>query len=247
MKKIVFILLTALSISIQAQTVKVAAAGNMKYVLEEIIKQYNSTNPSVKIIANYGSSGALFQQIMNGADFDIYLAADKLYTDKLQQNGVTQGSPKTYAFGKLVLWSNSVDVEKGIDILKDASVKKIAIVKPEVGPYGARAIECMKFYQLYDEVKSKLVFAESINQAAQFTSTGNSEVCFISLTTALAPEMKGKYFLLDPASYKPAEQAVVLLKNWKNNPESAKFMNYILGEESRSILEKNGFIVPKQK
>jgi len=51
-----------------------------------------------------------------------------------------------------VLWSNTVEESKGLEMLADPSVKRIAIAKPELPPYGDRAIEVLKAAGLYDKV-----------------------------------------------------------------------------------------------
>jgi len=245
MKKILFLVLLAYSISLQAQTVKIAAAANLRFILDEIKEKYVAQNPKAKILVNLGSSGSFFQQISNGADFDLFMAADKTFPDKLKTQGIVAGDVKTYAFGKLVLWSNSVDVSKGMGILSDKSVKHIAVAKPELAPYGKRAVECLQYYKLFDQLKSKIVYADNIAQTAQFAQTGNAEVAFLALALAMSPDMKGTYFNLDEKSYKPVEQAMVLVKGWQRNPEAAKFMKFVLSATCKPIFEKYGFIVPK--
>ena len=247
MRKITIIILTIL-LTAQAfsQTVKIAAAGNLRYILDDIKTMYVAKNPKVKIDISLGASGTLTQQIMNGAGYDIFMAADKIFPAKLKEQDYTSGEVKTYAFGKLVLWSNMVDVSKGVEIITDKSVTHIAVAKPEVAPYGARAIECLKYYKLFDTVKDKIVYADNIAQTAQFAQSGNAEIGFIALALALSPEMKdkGKYIELDTKSYKPVEQAMVLIKGWERNPEAKKFMDFVLGAECKPVFEKYGFIVP---
>jgi molybdate transport system substrate-binding protein len=244
MKKIFITLLLALNISLQAQTVKIAAAANLRYILEEIKTNYCHVNPGTDIILNFGSSGTFYQQIINGADYNIFMAADRIYPDRLKSQGVVSGDVKTYAFGKLVLWSNSIDVSKGLDILTDKSVNRIAIANPELAPYGERSVQCLKFYNLFEKIKDKIVYADNIAQAAQFAQTGNAEAGFIALALAMSPEMKGTYFVIDTKSYKPVEQAMVLIKNGQTNPEAVKFMNYIMSAECKPVFEKYGFILP---
>jgi molybdate transport system substrate-binding protein len=244
MKKTLICLLMALSISLQAQTIKIAAAGNLRFILDEIKMKYAIVNPKASIVVNLGSSGAMVQQIINGADFDLFMAADKIYPEKLKTQGIVKGDIKTYAFGKLVIWSNTIDVSKGLDVITGKSVHRIAIAKPDVAPYGARAVECLKYYNLFDKVKDKIVYADNIAQAAQFAQTGNAEIGFIALALAMAPDMKGSYFILDTRSYKPVEQAMVLMKSWQSNPEAAKFMKFVLSAECKPVFEKYGFIVP---
>jgi molybdate transport system substrate-binding protein len=168
------------------------------------------------------------------------------FPQKIKEQGCGLGEVKTYAFGKLALWSNTLDISKGIEVLKDNSVNKIAIAKPELAPYGAKAIECMQFYQVYDQVKPKLVYADNIAQTVQFAESGNAEVAFVAYSLLFVPEMKGKgsVYLLDNKSYKPVEQGCILLKNWDRNTEAAKFMDYFLSAECKPVFENNGYIVP---
>jgi molybdate transport system substrate-binding protein len=244
MKRILTIIAFWVAMSAQAQTVKVAAAANLRYVFEDIKASYAIANPKVTVSANFGSSGALLQQILNGAEFDVFMAADNSFPVKLKDQGAASGEIKTYALGKLVLWSNTLDLTKGLEILTDPSVKHIAIAKPELAPYGDRAIEVLKSSGLFDKVKDKIIYADNISQTAQFAQTGNAEVAFLALSLTLTPEMKGSVYLVDPKSYKPVEQAMVLVKSWKTNPDAAKFMKFVLSETCKPIFEKNGYIVP---
>jgi len=244
MKRILTIIALWVAISAQAQTVKVAAAANLRFVFDEIKASYAIANPKATITANFGSSGALLQQILNGAEFDIFMAADNSFPVKLKDQGAASGEIKTYALGKLVLWSNTLDVSKGLEILTDPSVKRIAIAKPELAPYGDRAIEVLKTSGLYEKVKDKIIYADNISQTAQFAQTGNAEVAFLAMSLTMTPEMKGSVYLIDPKMYKPVEQAMVLVKSWKTNPDAAKFMKFVLSETCKPIFEKNGYIAP---
>jgi len=232
--------------NLYGQKVRVAAAANLRYIMDEIKTMYIEKHPDVKVDITLGASGALLQQIINGAQFDLFMAADKTYPDKLKGLGATSGDVKTYAFGKLALWSNVIDVSKGINIVADNSVVHIAIAKPDVAPYGDRAVQCLKYYGLFDKVKDKIVYADNISQAAHFAFTGNAEVGFLALSLVLAPDMKdnGKYIVLDTKSYKPVEQACVLVKTWERNTEASKFMDFVLSKACKPIFEKYGFTLP---
>ena len=236
---IVFVALTA-----TAQKVNVAAAANLRYVLEEIKTVYVKQNPKAKVNLTFGASGMLVQQIMNGASFDFFMAADNDFPLKLKVKGLTTGAMSTYAFGKLALYSITLDIDKtGLAALKDPSVKKIAIANPETAPYGERAIELLKGQKLYDSLKSKIVLGENISQAAQFAFTGNAEIGFIALSLALAPEMagKGSYYIVPQYLYKPIEQACILIKTPVLNTEASKFKRFVLSPATKAIWEKWGY------
>lgn len=245
MKRIIISLAILLAtISISAQKVNVAAAANLRYVLEEIKTAYVKQNPKAKVNLTFGSSGMLIQQIQNGASFDFFMAADNEFPLKLKEKGLTTGPMTTYAYGKLVMYSSTLELnKKGLEILKNPSIKKIAIANPETAPYGERALELLKSQKLYDGLKSKIAFGNDISQTAQFAFTGNAEIGFIALSLALAPEMagKGSYYIIPPSLYKPIEQACVLVKTPVLNTEAAKFKKYVLSPATKGIWEKWGY------
>jgi molybdate transport system substrate-binding protein len=245
MKRIINSLAILLAtITLSAQKVNVAAAANLRYVLEEIKTAYLKQNPKAKVNLTFGASGMLVQQIQNGASFDLFMAADNEFPLKLKEKGLTTGAMSTYAFGKLAIYSTTLDVEKlGLGALKDESIKKIAIANPETAPYGERAVEVLKSQKLYDGLKSKIVQGENISQTAQFAFTGNTEVGFIALSLALAPDMdkKGSYYIVPQSLYKPIEQACILIKTPVLNTEAAKFKKFVLSPATKGIWEKWGY------
>lgn len=244
MKRLFYIIIVFVTFTAQAQNVKVAAAANLRFVFDEIKTAYTQANPKINVSAIFGSSGALLQQILNGAEFDVFMAADNTFPVKLKDQGAASGEMKVYALGKMVLWSNMLDVSKGLDVLTDPSVKKIAVAKPELAPYGDRAIAILKQTGLYEKVKDKIIYADNISQTAQFAQTGNAEVAFLAMSLTLTPDMKGSVYLIDPKMYKPVEQAMILVKGWKVNSEAAKFMKFVLSPQCKPIFEKFGYIVP---
>ena len=245
MKRIIISLAILLAtISISAQKVNVAAAANLKYVLEEIKTAYLNQNPKAIVNLTFGASGTLVQQIINGASFDFFMAADNEFPVKLKDKGMTTGVISTYAFGKLAIYSTTLEVNKlGLEALKNASIKKIAIANPETATYGTRSVELLKSLKLYEALKSKLVIGENIAQTAQFAFTGNAEIGFIALSLALAPDMSGNgsYYIIDPKLYSPIEQACVLIKTPVLNTEAAKFKRYVLSSATKTIWEKWGY------
>jgi molybdate transport system substrate-binding protein len=249
MKRIIIsIAILLATITASAQKVNVAAAANLRYVLEEIKTAYVKQNPKARVNLTFGASGMLVQQIQNGANFDFFMAADNEFPLKLKDKGLTTGAMSTYAFGKLAIYSTTLEVEKlGLEALKNSSVKKIAIANPETAPYGERAVELLKSQKLYEGLKSKIVLGENISQAAQFAFTGNAEVGFIALSLALAPDMagQGSYYIVPQALYKPIEQACILIKTPVLNTEAAKFKKFVLSPATKGIWEKWGYKTPK--
>jgi len=244
MKKILFSLVfLCASIAISAQNVRIAAAANLRYVMEEIKAQYESENPKSKIDITFGSSGTLTQQILNGAKFDLFFAADTDFPKKIADAGFAAGDVKTYIYGKLALWSLTLDVSKGLETLTLPEVKKIAIADPKKAPYGESAVELLKKQGLYDTLSEKIVWGENISQAAQFAFSGNAELGFIALSLALAPDMqsKGKYYVFPSEICPPLEQACVSIKGSEKNKAAAKFLKYVMSKKCDALWLKYGY------
>jgi molybdate transport system substrate-binding protein len=246
MKRLLSLVIVFTSISLSAQKVLIAAAADLRYAMAEVVLAYKKANPKSDIKVTYGSSGNAYQQIVNGAPYDIYFSADIMYPNKLKEQGLTATNPTLYAIGFIVLWSNQIDVSKGISSLKDSRITKIAIANPDHAPYGKRAEESLKFYKLYDGLKSKIIMGENISQAAQFAQTGNAEVGILALSLVLSPAMKnhGKYFLIDSKSYSPLEQAYVIIKKPTVNTEAYKFAKFVATPTARAIFKSYGFKLP---
>lgn len=243
-KSLLMIVLLLISITISAQkNIKVAAAANLRGVFEEIKENYEKENPGIKIDVTFGSSGNFVQQILNGASFDLFMAADRGFPLKLQKEGATYGKVSTYIYGRLAMWSNTEEVSKGLSILKNNSIKRIAIAKPETAPYGECAIELLKRKGLFNDIQSKIIYADNISAAAQYAFTGNAEVGFIALSLALSPEMKGKgkCYIIPQELYPPIEQACVLIKKNSRNIAAERFMKALLENKYNAIWKKYGY------
>jgi molybdate transport system substrate-binding protein len=245
-KKLLLLLLFAALVKINAQSITIAAAADLRNALDDITKLYKEKHPDAKVDVIFGSSGNLYQQITNQAPFDLFFSADVSFPNKLEEQKLTAGKPIIYAVGHLVLWSATKDVSKGLDLLKSNEIKKISIANPEVSPYGKRAVESLNYYKLYDIIKDKIVKGDNVSQAAQFVLTGNAEVGIIALSLTLSPEMssKGKYFLIDEKSYSKFDQAYVILKKSEKNNDVLNFVKFLETKIVKDIFSKYGFKLP---
>jgi len=233
-----------------ASEIVVAAAADLSTALQEIADNYGKTT-GVKVKLSFGASGALTQQIQNGAPFDLFFSADMDYPRQLIMANAADGATLyEYAIGKLVLWvpaDSPLDVEhKGINLLLDPTVKKISIANPQHAPYGRAAVSVLKHYALYDQVADRLVLGENISQAAQFVESGNAQAGFVALAHASAPGMKGKgkYWVVPAEAYPELAQGVVVLSGSQHKHEAAAFLEYV--KQSGGVLRKYGFTLPQK-
>lgn len=250
MRKLFLLVVLLIAAACSAEELSVAAAADLNVALKEIAQQYQrDTGNTVKL--SFGSSGNFFVQLQNGAPFDVFLSADIAYPEKLAQQGLADSQTLyPYAVGKIVLWvpkGSKLDLKKGMAVLLDPSITKIAIANPAHAPYGRAAEEALEKSDLHGRVQSKLVLGENISQAAQFVQTGNAEIGIIAESLALSPAMKeaGRLVEVPENLYAPIRQGAVVLKS-SPHPNAAKaFLDYLKRPAAQQIMEKYGFSLPK--
>lgn len=228
----------------QGKTTVVVAA-NLKTAMDSIAKVYKQKNPADNIQISYGASGKFYEQIVNGAPFDVFFSADMSYPTKLKESHFGISAVKLYAIGRIAIWSKKIDPNtQKMNSLLDPKVKKISIANPVTAPYGAKAVESMKRTKIYNSVKSNLVYGENIAQAAQFVAFGAADIGIIALSDVLSPAMKkerGKYYVIPQENHAPLEQGCVVLKHGKGNATALRFYDYISSDKAKAILSYYGY------
>jgi molybdate transport system substrate-binding protein len=235
--------------TVSAQEIRVAAAADLKFALDELSAQYERQTGR-KIGVSYGSSGNFFAQIQNGAPFDLLLSADIEYPRKLEAAGLAEpGTLYEYAIGRIVIWMPAdarVDLAKlGWKALLEPGVGKIAIANPEHAPYGRAAIAALRNAGIYEQVRAKLVYGENIAQAAQFVSSRNAQAGILALSLAISPPMKdGKRWEIPANMHEPIAQGAIILKGAKDQQGARGFLAFLKSGAGRKILDSYGFILP---
>jgi len=232
-----------------AGEVTIAAASDLNFAFKEVIAAYEQqTGHHVKL--SLGSSGNFYAQIQNGAPFDLYFSADIGYPKKLIESGqALADSLYAYAIGRIVVWvpnESRLDVEqKGLAVLTDPAVRKIAIANPKHAPYGRAAVSALEHEQLHAAVQDRLVFGESVSQAAQFVQSGAADVGIVALSLAKAPVMaaSGRYWEVPASFHPPLEQGAVIVKTRLHQVEAKSFLQFLQSVQGQEIMRRFGFVV----
>ncbi len=236
----VFLLIT---ISSFAQSLKVAVAANLQGVIKVLGKDFKQKT-GIEIEPIVGSSGNLSTQIKNGAPFDLFLSADMSFPESLNKEGFATKEPAVYAYGSLIICSTqNIGFQNWERLLLTERIKKIAIANPTIAPYGKAAEESLKLKGVLDDIKPKVVTGESIAQVNTYITTGVVDVGFT--TRALIKDAEGKTTLywkeIDPKSYKPIKQGMIIIKHTKDNADALKFYEYMLSPAAKAILKEYGY------
>lgn len=225
-----------------SKSLRIAAAADLRDCLPRIVEQIQLMYPGMQIEVSYGSSGLLFAQIENGAPFDVFMSADSQYPERLVEEGKADASTLfVYGFGHLVLWTANpdLDLSSGAEILKSNQIRKIAIANPHTAPYGRAAEQFLRNLKIWDEISDKLVFADSVAQAAEFVHTRNADVGLISLSL-IQGSSDGSYVTLDGAD-SVLKQSMVVTSRGSGNRYATLFLSMVKSGSASKILTECGF------
>lgn len=234
--------------SASSQKITVAVAANFHYAAELMSREFKKTT-GIEVELVTASSGKLTSQILNGAPYDLFISADLDYPMRIFSEGFAQQKPEVYALGKLVLISNQeLDSTLTVSELLERIPGKIAIANPKLAPYGAAAEQLLQSFKNYTDLKSRLVFGESISNVNQFVISGTATIGFSSSSVlhVSSPEIKNLNFVEIDRKYAAIKQGVVILKHsiGKNESATKTFYNFLFSETGKKILVNNGYEIP---
>ncbi|MFK5938177.1 MAG: molybdate ABC transporter substrate-binding protein [Sulfurimonas sp.] len=241
-------LLFVISTFLNAQTINIAVAANVSYAIDELKAEFLKTHPDTKVQVTLGSSGKLTAQIKNGAPYGLFMSANMKYPEALYSQKMAITKPAVYARGALAYLSvKNQDFSKGVNLLKEKTIKRIAIANPKTAPYGKAAFEALKSAKVYEDIKSKFVYGESISQTLTYTVMA-ADIGMVAKSLLYSSKMAQykegmNWICVDLKLYTPIEQGVVLLKFSKNASEYRAFYDFIFSEPAKKIFKKYGYII----
>ena len=221
-----------------------AVAANAAEVVETLAADFERQTGH-RVTVTVGSTGKLYAQILHGAPFDLFLAADQERPRLLVEQGLAvEDSQRTYAIGRLVLWSPDPGVAVGADTLRDGSFRRLAIANPDLAPYGAAARETVRELGLWESLRPKIVLGENVGQAFAMAASGNAELGFVSLASVLSPRhgRDGSYWEVPEHFHTPIRQDSVLLERARDNPAARDFHEFLDTPVALKTLESFGFV-----
>ena len=219
--------------------VRVAVASNFSRTFTELASRF-SEETGIEVDTTTGSTGKLYAQIVNGAPFDIFLAADADRPALLEASGkAVPGSRVTYATGRLVLWSRDAD-----DCLKALHASKwVALANPETAPYGRAAKEFLQTVNFWQDISGRIAYAENVMQVVQFVASGNAGVGFVAaslLDSPYAPTGRCSW-PVPSESHAPLEQQAVLIARAKEDERVVRLFEFLQSDTAMNIIRKNGY------
>ncbi len=221
----------------------VSAAASLKEALGEITPLYSKAKSNVAIRNNFGSSGDLQQQIINGAPVDVFISAAAKQMDELQKKDlIVTDTRRDLLSNRLVL---IVPADKGdakeLKDLTNASIERIAIGDPRSVPAGQYAEQALTKLELLQDVQSKFVLGNNVRQVLQFVESGNAQAGIVYATDAKTSTKVKVVQVIDAKLHKPIVYPIAVIQKSTNQPSAKSYLEFLSSEPAKTIFEKYGF------
>ena len=247
MKRLIMIMLCANAML--ASSIKVAVAANVSYAIEDLKESFYLLYPDIKVDVILGSTGKLTAQVMHGAPYQIFMAANMFYPEKLYAEGFALTKPRVYAQGALAYISRERrDFRQGMKSLLSENIEKIAIANPKTAPYGIAAKEALQKAGVYEKLKPKFVYGESISQTLTYAMKV-TDIGIVAKSSLFSPRLlkfkNSEHFSdVNITLYTPIKQGAVILKEGKESADVKAFYSFLYSKKAQDIFQKFGYILP---
>lgn len=247
----------------QAATIHVFAAASLNKVLDELIADYNKTQPDVKVQASYDSSGTLLTQIEEGAACDVFFSAAQKQMDQLQDKDkmVVEGTRHNVVNNQVcvVTQKDSKTKVTGLKTLKDAKSIALADGSVPVGKYTRQALVNAGILKKADDVSaitteqvSKALGGVEINECKNVSAVtsavaeGSNEVGTVYKSDTYGLEDKLK--ILEVVSYDLTGDVIYPIAQVQNkeadeaeSSAAADFVKYVSSDQAKKVFRKYYF------
>ncbi|WP_009634264.1 molybdate ABC transporter substrate-binding protein [Synechocystis sp. PCC 7509] len=227
----------------QSNSLTVSAAASLRNVLEEVKQEYAKLQPDVKIIYNFGASGALQQQIEQGANVDIFISAAAKQMNALESKKLLVANTRKNLLGNqivLIVPKNTQDISSFTDLQSDR-ITKIALGEPSSVPAGKYAQEVLSYLNILEATKKKFIFAKDVRQVLSYVETENVDAGIVYVTDAKQSKLVKVIATASAKSHSPVIYPIAVIQSSKNVSQARSFTDFLLSKEAISIYQKYGF------
>lgn len=225
--------------------IMISAAASLKNCIQDLSAMYTEKNPQVTITSNFGASGALQQQIEQGAPADVFFSAGIKQMNALKEKGMMlDSSVKNILENKVVLITpkSAASLDFFEDLAK-TSVKKIGVGEPKSVPVGQYTEQIFQNLGLTDKVASKLIFAKDVREVLSWVETGNVDAGVVYETDAKISKDVTICSTAPEGSHKKVIYPVGVVKASKHADEAQKFVDFLFSDEAKQVFTRYGFTV----
>lgn len=230
----------------QAVDLTVSAASSLTQTFKEIAQNYESRFPGVKVLLNFGASGALLQQLSKGAPVDVFASADQETMNLAEQQGlVAAGGRRDFVGNALVLIVPS-DSKLNMSSLQDLAqpgIKRIAIGNPASVPAGRYARQALEAAKLWPVLQLKTINTQNVRQSLDYVARGEVDAGFVYATDAALMKDKVRVAVQVPLE-PPIRYPIGQITGSPHSAEAKRFIDYLASPAAQAVFGRHGFLKP---
>lgn len=222
----------------------IAVATNFLPTAKQLARAFTDSGGAPLTLTS-GATGKLYAQLLNGAPYELFLAADIARPEKLEAaDRILPGSRRSYALGTLVLWQPEAGPDEygPLTTLRDGHFRRLAIAHPALAPYGAAAEQFLRKLDLWATFAPRLARGENIGQTYAMAASGNADLALVA-ASQFGTERPGRRWTLTPGWHDPIEQQMVLLKGAGDAAQA--FHAFVLSDAARAQINRSGYRLPQ--
>jgi molybdate transport system substrate-binding protein len=230
---------------VMAANLRVSAAASLTDALHDIARVYQFETHDT-ILFDFGASSTLARQIAEGAPSDVFISADELKMDQLQQRGfIIKTSRRSILSNTLVIIvpsDSSLKITSAADLADDA-ISNIAVAEPQTVPVGIYAKEYLRKLHVWDRIKDKIIPTENVRAALAAVESGNVQIGIVYRTDALISRSVRIAFEVPRAEGPKISYPVAIVGDSKQKAGAQRFIDFLQSPRAQEIFRKYGFII----
>lgn len=222
------------------------AAASLKNALDDAIQEFQSEqNTTIRV--SYSSSGTLARQLEQGAPANIFISANPIWMDYLQQRQLIESATRVDLLGNdLVLIAPKdraamFDITVGFDWAGTLGDGRLAIGDPlhvPAGIYGKAALENLNAWQT---LSSKLARTDNVRSALALVARGEAPLGIVYGSDAVVEANVNVVAKFPDNSHPPILYPAALLAG-RSTPQTAAFLKFLQQSAiAKEIFQRYGF------
>lgn len=223
----------------------ISAAASLNEALTEIKALYENKSENVTLFFNFDGSGALQQQISQGAPADLFFsAAEDKFNLLVEEGRIDEHNKGNLLKNQLVLIvpnDEKIEAMEFKDLTKE-QIEKIAVGTPESVPAGQYAKESLEALGLWGELEPKLIFTKNVRQVLTYVETNNVDAGIVYKTDAAISDNVKIVAEADEQTHTPIIYPAGVLKDSKQLEAAQELFHYLKSDEVMKIFKQYGFV-----
>ncbi|NJN88126.1 MAG: molybdate ABC transporter substrate-binding protein [Leptolyngbyaceae cyanobacterium SL_7_1] len=228
----------------QSTPLLIAAAASLQEVLTQIDPIFEQAHSGITVDYTFAASGSLQQQIEQGAPADVFISAAAKQMDALQEKALLLAETRRDLLtNRLVLVAPSNSELKLTDFqqLTDAAIARISVGEPRSVPAGQYAEEVLTSLGILEQVRSKLVYGNSVRNVLGTVESGNADAGIVYATDAKISDRVKQVATAANSLHSPITYPIAILQSSQHPSCGADLHGFLSNQSAQTIFKAHGF------